>query len=293
MKMVKRALAAGAALLLGATPAMAAWSDLNLRVGVTPLSREIHGLHMLILWICVAIAVAVFGVMIYSIATFRKSKGAVAATFDHSTKAEIIWTVIPVLILVGMAIPAARTLVKIDDSRGSELTVKVTGYQWKWQYEYVGEGVSFFSSLAPQSNVARQVDSGIDPASVPNYLLDVDRPLVVPQGVKVRVLVTAADVIHSWWVPDFAIKKDAIPGYINELWFLAEKPGVYRGQCVELCGRDHGFMPIVVDVKPRAEFDAWLAAQKAALQASNAPAAKVAQVAPTDDRTALRVANAE
>jgi len=293
MKMVKRALAAGAALLLGATPAMAAWSDLNLRVGVTPLSREIHGLHMLILWICVAIAVAVFGVMIYSIATFRKSKGAVPATFDHSTKAEIIWTVIPVLILVGMAIPAARTLVKIDDSRGSELTVKVTGYQWKWQYEYVGEGVSFFSSLAPQSNVARQVDSGIDPASVPNYLLDVDRPLVVPQGVKVRVLVTAADVIHSWWVPDFAIKKDAIPGYINELWFLAEKPGVYRGQCVELCGRDHGFMPIVVDVKPRAEFDAWLAAQKAALQASNAPAAKVAQVVPTDDRTALRVANAE
>ena len=293
MKMVKRALAAGAALLLGATPAMAAWSDLNLRVGVTPLSREIHGLHMLILWICVAIAVAVFGVMIYSIATFRKSKGAVPATFDHSTKAEIIWTVIPVLILVGMAIPAARTLVKIDDSRGSELTVKVTGYQWKWQYEYVGEGVSFFSSLAPQSNVARQVDSGIDPASVPNYLLDVDRPLVVPQGVKVRVLVTAADVIHSWWVPDFAIKKDAIPGYINELWFLAEKPGVYRGQCVELCGRDHGFMPIVVEVKPRAEFDTWLAAQKAALQASNAPAAKVAQVAPTDDRTALRVANAE
>jgi cytochrome c oxidase subunit 2 len=293
MKMVKRALAAGAALLLGATPAMAAWSDLNLRVGVTPLSREIHGLHMLILWICVAIAVAVFGVMIYSIATFRKSKGAVPATFDHSTKAEIIWTVIPVLILVGMAIPAARTLVKIDDSRGSDLTVKVTGYQWKWQYEYVGEGVSFFSSLAPQSNVARQLDSGIDPASVPNYLLAVDHPLVVPQGKKVRVLITAADVIHAWWVPDFGMKKDAIPGYINELWFLAEKPGVYRGQCVELCGRDHGFMPIVVDVKPRAEFDAWLAAQKAALQASNAPAAKVAQVAPTDDRTALRVANAE
>jgi cytochrome c oxidase subunit 2 len=293
MKMVKRAFVAAMALLGAASPAMAAWSDLNLRVGVAELSREIHGLHMLILWICVAIAVAVFGVMIYSIATFRKSKGAVPATFDHSTKAEIIWTVIPVLILVGMAIPAARTLVKIDDSRGSDLTVKVTGYQWKWQYEYVGEGVSFFSSLAQQSNDARQLDSGVDPASVPNYLLDVDRPLVVPQGVKVRVLVTAADVIHSWWVPDFAIKKDAIPGYINELWFLAEKPGVYRGQCVELCGRDHGFMPIVVEVKPRAEFDAWLAAQKAALQASNAPAAKVAQVAPTDDRTALRVANAE
>jgi len=294
MKMVKRALAAGAALMLGAAPAMAAWSDLNLRVGVTPLSREIHGLHMLILWICVAIAVAVFGVMIYSIATFRKSKGAVPATFEHNTKAEIIWTVIPVLILVGMAIPAARTLVKIDDSRGSDLTVKVTGYQWMWQYEYVGENVSFFSKLAQASNEARQLDSGIDPATVPNYLLDVDKPLVVPQGKKVRVLITAADVIHAWWVPDFGMKKDAIPGYINELWFIAEKPGVYRGQCAELCGRDHGFMPVVVEVKSQQEFDAWLASQKAAMQASNAPAAKVAQAAPnTDEQTALRVANAE
>jgi cytochrome c oxidase subunit 2 len=294
MKMVKRALAAGAALMLGAAPAMAAWSDLNLRVGVTPLSREIYGLHMLILWICVVIAVAVFGVMIYSIATFRKSKGAVPATFEHNTKAEIIWTVIPVLILVGMAIPAARTLVKIDDTRGSDLTVKVTGYQWMWQYEYVGENVSFYSKLAQDSNDARQLDSGIDPATVPNYLLDVDRPLVVPQGKKVRVLITAADVIHAWWVPDFGMKKDAIPGYINELWFIAEKPGVYRGQCAELCGRDHGFMPVVVEVKSQQEFDAWLASQKAAMQASNAPAAKIAQAAPnTVEKTALRVANAE
>jgi cytochrome c oxidase subunit 2 len=291
--MVKRALAAGAVLLAGSAPALAAWSDINLRVGVTPLSREIHGLHMLILWICVAIAVAVFGVMIYSIATFRKSKGAVPATFDHSTKAEIIWTVIPVLILVGMAVPSARTLVKIDDTRGSDLTVKVTGYQWKWQYEYVGEGVSFFSTLAKDHDAARQTDSGVDPNSVPNYLLDVDRPLVVPEGVKVRVLITAADVIHAWWVPDFGMKKDAIPGYINEMWFKAEKPGVYRGQCAELCGRDHGFMPVVVEVKPRAEFDAWLEAQKAAMQASRAPAAKVAEVTSTDERTALRVANAE
>ncbi len=294
MKMVKRALAAGAALLLGSAPAMAAWGDLNLRVGITPLSREIYGLHMLILWICVAIAVAVFGVMIYSIATFRKSKGAVPATFDHNTKAEIIWTVIPVAILVSMAIPAARALVKIDDTRGSELTVKVTGYQWMWQYEYVGQGVTYFSKLARTSNDARQLDSGVDPYSVPHYLLDVDHPLVVPQGVKVRVLVTSADVIHSWWVPDFAIKKDAIPGYINELWFVAEKPGVYRGQCVELCGRDHGFMPVVVEVKPQAEFDSWLEGQKAAVQASNAPAAKVAQATTDSDRrTALRVANAE
>jgi cytochrome c oxidase subunit 2 len=295
MKMVKRALAAGAASLLGATPAMAAWSDLNLRVGVTPLSREIYSLHMMILWICVAIAVAVFGVMIYSIATFRRSKGAVSATFDHSTKAEIVWTVIPVLILVGMAIPSARALVEIDDTRGSELTVKATGYQWKWQYEYVGQGVSFFSTLARESNEARQLKSGIDPNSVKNYLLDVDHPLVVPQGKKVRVLVTSADVIHSWWVPDFAIKKDAIPGYINELWFIADKPGTYRGQCVELCGRDHGFMPVVVEVKTQQEFDAWLAAQKAAMQASSAPAAKVAAAAATtnDEPTALRVANAE
>jgi len=294
MKMVKRALAAGAASMLGAAPAMAAWGDLNLRVGVTPLSREIYGLHMLILWICVVIAVAVFGVMIYSIATFRKSKGAVPATFDHNTKAEIIWTVIPVLILVGMAIPAARTLVKIDDSRGSDLTVKVTGYQWMWQYEYVGENVSFFSKLAQDSNEARQLDSGIDPATVPNYLLDVDKPLVVPQGKKVRVLITAADVIHAWWVPDFGMKKDAIPGYINELWFIAEKPGVYRGQCAELCGRDHGFMPVVVEVKSQQDFDAWLAAQKASMQASTAPLAKIAQAAQnTDEPTALRVATAE
>jgi cytochrome c oxidase subunit 2 len=294
MKMVKRAFVAGVALLGGASPAMAAWSDLNLRVGVTELSRDIHGLHMLILWICVAIAVAVFGVMIYSIATFRKSKGAVPATFDHNTKAEVIWTVIPVIILVAMAVPAARTLVKIDDTRGSELTVKVTGYQWKWQYEYVGEGVSFFSTLARTSDEARQLDSGIDPSSVENYLLEVDNPLVVPQGRKVRVLITANDVIHAWWVPDFGMKKDAIPGFINELWFRADEPGTYRGQCAELCGRDHGFMPVVVVVKPQAEYDAWLAEQKAARQAAAAPAAQAAALAPTvDQAAAVRVANAE
>jgi len=293
MKMVKRALAAGLALALGASPAMAAWSDLNLRVGVTELSREIYGLHMLILWICVAIAVAVFAVMIYSIATFRKSKGAVPATFDHNTRAEIIWTVIPVMILVGMAVPAARTLVKIDDTSGSELTVKVTGYQWKWQYEYVDHGVSFYSTLARSSDTARQLDSGIAPASVENYLLEVDHPLVVPQGRKVRVLITANDVIHAWWVPDFGMKKDAIPGFINELWFNAEKPGIYRGQCAELCGRDHGFMPVVVEVKPQAEFDAWLEAQKATRQAAGAPPVRTAVAAAVDTAATLRVANAE
>jgi cytochrome c oxidase subunit 2 len=278
MKMVKRAFMAGVALALGSSPALAAWSDVNLRVGVTELSREIYGLHMLILWICVAIAAAVFGVMIYSIATFRKSKGAVPASFDHNTKAEVIWTVIPVLILVAMAVPAARTLVKIDDTRGSELTVKVTGYQWKWQYEYVDQGVSFFSTLARPSDEARQLGSGIAPGSVENYLLEVDNPLVVPVGRKVRVLITANDVIHAWWVPDFGMKRDAIPGFINEMWFNAEKTGIYRGQCAELCGRDHGFMPVVVEVKSQDEFDAWLAAQKAARQAARAPAAqRVAQ----------------
>ena len=297
MKMVKRALAAGAALMvLASGPALAGWSDVNLRHGVTELSREIYGLHMLILWVCVVIAVAVFGVMIYSIATFRKSKGAVPATFEHNTKAEIIWTVIPVIILVAMAIPSARTLVQIDDTRNSELTIKVTGYQWKWQYEYVDQGVTFFSTLATASNEARQLDSGVDVNKVDNYLLDVDNPLVVPVGKKVRVLVTAADVIHSWWVPDFAIKKDAIPGYINELWFTAEKVGTYRGQCVELCGRDHGFMPIVVVVKPQAEYDAWLAAQKSARQAAAPAAAQAAQLATPaalQTETTLRVANAE
>jgi cytochrome c oxidase subunit 2 len=294
---MKRALAAIAVIgltLAGTSPAMAAWT-LNLREGVTELSREIYGLHMLILWVCVAIAVAVFSVMIYSIATFRKSKGAVSADFDHNTKAEVIWTVIPVMILVAMAIPAAQTLVKIEDTRNTDLTVKVTGYQWKWQYEYVDEGVSFFSTLASASNEARQLDSGVNVHQVDNYLLDVDNPLVVPVHKKVRVLVTAADVIHNWWVPDFGLKKDAIPGYINELWFKAEKVGTYRGQCAELCGRDHGFMPVVVRVVEQAEYDAWLAEQKAARQAAAAPAVQAAQVtAPNaNETTTLLVANAE
>ena len=274
MKIAKRAMAASsvaALTVLGTSPASAAWT-LNLRQGVTELGREIYGLHMLILWVCVAIAVAVFGVMIYSIATFRKSKGAVSATFDHNTNAEVIWTLIPVVILVAMAIPAARTLVKIEDATGSELTIKVTGYQWKWQYDYVDHGVSFFSTLARTSDEARQTGSGIAPESVDNYLLEVDNPLVVPVGTKVRVLVTAADVLHAWWVPDFGMKKDAIPGYINELWFTADKVGTYRGQCTELCGRDHAFMPIVVEVKEAAAYETWLAGQKAARQAAAPPA---------------------
>jgi len=259
--LMKKILMALVGLVL-ATDAANADFVLNMPVGVTDMSAKIYDLHMLIFWVCVAIALLVFSVMIYAIVTFRKSKGAKAATWTHSTRAEILWTVIPIIILVVLAVPAAQTLVQIDDTRNTEMTIKITGYQWKWQYEYVGEDVKFFSNLARASNAARQLDSGIDPFEVENYLLDVDRPLVVPAGVKIRYLLTSNDVLHAWWMPAFAIKKDAIPGYINEGWFNVNTPGIYRGQCAELCGKDHGFMPVVVQVLPRAEYDAWLAEQK-------------------------------
>ena len=267
VKIVKCALAAVLASLPAA--AFAAW-ELNMPVGVTELSRRIHSLHMLILWVCVAIAIAVFGAMIYSIVKFRRSQGAQPAAFDHSTRAEIIWTVIPIVILVTMAIPAAATLVRIEDTRNSDLTVKVTGYQWRWHFKYLDRNVEFFSSLARESDAARQLGSGVDPNSVKNYLLDVDHPLVVPAGKKVRVLLTAGDVIHAWWVPAFGMKKDAIPGFVNELWFRADKTGIYRGQCAELCGRDHGFMPVVVDVRSQEDFDSWLKAQQESTKTANA-----------------------
>jgi cytochrome c oxidase subunit 2 len=278
-KTIKYTLATAVGMLL-AGPALAAW-DLNLKPGVTDLSHEAYRLHMLILGICTAIAVAVFGAMIYSLVSFRKSQGAKAdTTLTHSTTVEIIWTVIPIAILVFMAIPAARALIKIEDTRNSQLTVKVTGYQWKWQYEYLGKGVSFFSTLDRASNATRQTGSGLDPNAVPDYLLNVDNPMVVPVNTKVRVLVTAGDVIHSWWVPAFGVKKDAVPGFVNELWFEAKEVGTFRGQCVELCGRDHGFMPIVVVVKSEADFKAWLESQKQpaaaeppAAEATPAPAA--------------------
>jgi cytochrome c oxidase subunit 2 len=259
-KTIKYTLAAASLLLAG--PALAAW-DLNLPRGVTDLSQEAYRLHMLILYWCLAIAVVVFGVMIYSLVKFRKSQGAVPDTkLLHSTNVEIIWTVIPIIILIFMAIPAARALIKIEDTSNSKLTIKVTGYQWKWQYEYLEQGVSFFSTLDRTSNATRQLDSGLDPNVVPNYLLNVDNPMVVPEKTKVRVLLTAADVIHAWWVPAFGVKKDAVPGFVNEIWFEAKEPGTYRGQCAELCGRDHGFMPIVVEVKSAADYEAWLQAQK-------------------------------
>ncbi len=266
-------LSAGA-LALAASAAHAEWA-LNMTQGVTDISRRIYSLHMLMLWICVAIGVFVFGWIIYSILSFRKSQGAVPDTrMVHNTKAEVIWTVIPVLILIACAVPAARTLIETENATNTELTIRVTGYQWKWGYDYVDAGVNVLSTLDHASNEARQLNSSIDPASVPDYLLNVDHPLVVPAGTKVRLLLTAQDVIHAWWVPALAVKKDAIPGFINEVWFKVDedKTGTYRGQCAELCGRDHGFMPIVVEVRSKAEFAAWLEQQKAAAQPAAAPA---------------------
>ena len=266
------------AMLAGPAHAASGWGLLNMPEGVTELSKKIYDLHMMIFWWCVAIGIFVFGWMIWAIVAFRKSKGAVANTaMVHSTRAEIIWTLIPVVILVAMSVPSARVLIDIEDARNTELTVKVTAYQWKWQYQYLGTDVGYFSTLARDSNSARQLQSGIDPKTMPNYLLDVDRPLVVPAGTKVRLLLTAQDVIHAWWVPDFGMKKDAIPGLVNEMWFKVDtsKTGRYRGQCAELCGRDHGFMPIVVDVLSKADFEAWLAAQKAVVKQ-----AAVAQATP-------------
>jgi len=269
-----------ALLALEAPTAHAAWT-LNMTPGISAISRNIYSLHMMVFWVCVVLAVAVFGAMIYSLVRFRKSQGAVPdTTLVHNTKAEIIWTVIPIVILIFMAVPATRTLIETDDATNTELTIRVTGYQWKWGYEYIGSGVTVLSTLDHDSNIARQLGSGIDPLSVPNYLLGVDHPLVVPSGIKVRLLISAQDVIHSWWVPALAIKKDAIPGFVNEAWFKidAGNTGLYRGQCAELCGRDHGFMPIVIDVRSKADFDSWLRTQKALQQPAD-PAAPAAAAA--------------
>ena len=279
-------IAAGAGLTLAVQAS--AWADwaVNMPRGVTQISNEVYQLHMLIFGICVAIAVVVFGAMIWSIIYHRKSLGVQPAKFSHSTKVEIVWTVIPIAILVAMAVPAADTLIRMEDTRNSDMTVKVTGYQWKWHYEYLEEGIGFFSSLAPESNRARQLRSGINVREVDNYLLDVDRPLVVPVGAKVRLLLTGNDVIHSWWVPDFGGKKDAIPGFINEFWFQAETPGIYRGQCAELCGRDHGFMPVVVEVLPVDEFTAWLAEHAPTVDVRPAVARTVEPAAPAGEPAA-------
>jgi cytochrome c oxidase subunit 2 len=274
-----------AALMMGTTlllapEAQAAW-ELDMPIGVSTLSEEIRGLHRLILIICTVICVAVFGFAFYTFATCRRSQGVTAAKFTHSTRAEIIWTLIPTLILIGMAIPSARGIIAIEDTSGAEISIKVTGYQWKWSYDYLNEDKFFFSSIDKASSAASQLGSGIDPASVEHYLRNVDKAMVVPVNTKVRLLLTASDVIHSWWVPELYVKKDANPGFINETWFEAMETGIFRGQCTELSGRGHGFMPIVVVVETRERYEQWLAGELAwnataqslvATQPSNTPA---------------------
>ena len=249
----------GAVFSLLALALQPAWAEygLNMPEGVTPLSRNIYDLHMLIFYICCVIAVVVFGVMFWSIFRHRKSRGVKAAQFHHNTTAEIIWTAIPMLILILMAIPATKSLILIESTGDSDLTIKITGYQWRWHYQYIEEDFGFFSSLAPESNEARQLRSGIDPNGIENYLLEVDNPVVVPVNTKIRFMTTAADVIHSWWVPALGWKRDSIPGFINESWAIIEEEGTYRGQCAELCGRDHAFMPIVLKAVSEDEYYDW------------------------------------
>lgn len=246
-----------------------AWADekadrryqVNMEPGVTEVGAEIFTLHMWIFWICVAIGIIVFGAMFYSIYAHRKSRGVTPAQFHESTKVEILWTIVPFFILVGMAVPATSTLLEVYNTEDAEIDILVTGYQWKWKYEYLqdeGENVSFFSNLkTSQEEIYNEDDKG------QFYLLDVDEPIVIPVDTKVRFLVTAYDVIHAMWVPELAVKKDAIPGFINETWTRATETGIYRGQCAELCGKDHGFMPVVVNVVEREEYDQWLAEKQA------------------------------
>jgi cytochrome c oxidase subunit 2 len=251
--------------------------QLNMREGVTPTAHAAYDAHMIVLWICVVIGVLVFGAMAVAIFKFRKSKGAVPDTsFVHSTKLEVMWTAIPVLILVGLAFPATSGLLRMYDVRDAAMTVKVTGYQWMWKYEYLGEDVSFTSRLDRKHDELRQSGKVVTANDAPHYLLDVDNVLVLPVGTKVRFVLTADDVIHSWWVPDLGWKQDAVPGVVNEAWAQIDKPGIYRGQCAELCGKDHGFMPIVVKAVSKDEFATWLAAEKA----KHAPPAAVPAPAP-------------
>ncbi len=274
-----------AALAAGAAQASPQRWQLNLTPGVTDTSERIYALHNLTLGICVVMGIIVFGAMFWSMYFHRKSRGAVAAQFSHNTTAEIIWTIVPILILIVMAVPATKTLFRMYDTSKSEMTVKVTGYQWVWRYEYVGENVQFLSRLERTSDRTRALGSGLDPYAVKvgnenTYLLDVDHPLVLPIDTKIRFVVTGDDVIHAWWVPALGWKQDAIPGVINENWTRINKPGVYRGQCAELCGRDHGFMPIVVKAVPKAEFKVWLAAQRSANDAAATALAAPVPAAP-------------
>ena len=262
--------AAGAG-LAGFVPgvAAAAW-DVNFQPPITPIAGQMYDLNLYIFWICVVIFVLVFGVMFYSIFKHRRSVGHQAAQFHENTMVEIVWTVIPFLILLFMAWPATKTILAMKDTSAPELTVKVTGYQWKWGYDYLQDGIGFYSNLTtPLAQIENREPKG------PHYLLEVDRPLVVPIDTKVRVIITANDVLHAWWVPALGIKQDAIPGFVRDSWFKAEKVGIYRGQCAELCGKEHGFMPIVVEVKSKADYATWLAEQKKQVAAAADDPSKV------------------
>lgn len=232
--------------------------QMNLIKGVTKVSNDIYDLHMIVVWVSVAIAVGVYAVLFYSIYKHRKSKNPVPAKFHENVLVETAWTVIPLLILIAIAFPATKALIFTEDSSNSDMSIKITGYQWKWQYEYLEQGVSFFSNLSEESRDARYKN----PAEVENYILDVDNPLVIPAGKKVRFLITSNDVIHSWWVPNLAVKQDAIPGFINATWTKVDEPGIYRGQCAELCGKDHAYMPVVVEVKSQQDYELWLSNKK-------------------------------
>jgi cytochrome c oxidase subunit II len=242
---------------------------LNLKAPVTEIAGQIYDLHMLIVWICLGIFVVVFGIMFYSLYKHRKSVGHKAVQFHEHHTLEIIWTIIPALILLAIAFPATKTIFAMKDTTAADMSVKVTGHQWKWEYDYLDKDVKFISTLATtQDQIHNKAEKG------ENYLLEVDNPMVVPVGKKVRVILTAKDVIHAWWVPEFGVKQDAIPGFIKETWFRAEKEGVYRGQCAELCGKDHGYMPIVVEVVSEDKYSEWIESKKAAAAAANAGADK-------------------
>ena len=233
------------------------WDALNMREGVTQVSRDVFELHMLIFYICVAIGAVVFSVMFYSLFRYTKKRNPNPSTFHESTKLEVAWTIIPFLVLIAMAVPASKTLTEIYDDEEGEINIQVVGYQWKWEYKYLEDDINFFSNLSTdQDEIYNLVPKG------ENYLLEVDEPLIIPVDTRVRFLITANDVIHSWWVPDFAIKQDAIPGFINTAWTRAEETGIYRGNCTELCGKNHGFMPVVVKVVEKDEYNDWVLSKK-------------------------------
>ena len=253
----KSAFAALSMLSLYPSKVLSDWDALNMREGVTQVSRDVFELHMLIFYICVAIGAVVFSVMFYSLFRYTKKRNPNPSTFHESTKLEVAWTIVPFLILIAMAVPASKTLTEIYDDEEGEINIQVVGYQWKWEYKYLEDDINFFSNLSTdQDEIYNLVPKG------ENYLLEVDEPLIIPVDTRVRFLITANDVIHSWWVPDFAIKQDAIPGFINTAWTRAEETGIYRGNCTELCGKNHGFMPVVVKVVEKDEYNDWVLAKK-------------------------------